>query len=56
MCGKGGLLYLVEGNPYCPSCMYEKHPPLGYEGPERRRNPVATPFTRRAKDGRRRPR
>jgi hypothetical protein len=51
MCGKGGVLYLVEGKPYCPACMYEKRPPLSYDGPERRRRPVSTPFTRRGGDG-----
>ncbi len=51
MCGKGGVLYLVEEKPYCPACMYEKRPPLSYDGPERRRRPVSTPFTRRDEDG-----
>jgi hypothetical protein len=42
---------MVEGNPYCPACMYKRHPPLEYDGPERRRfAPRSTPFTRRSED------
>jgi len=41
---------MVEGKPYCPACMYRKHPPLEYDGPERRDESVSTPFTRRAGD------
>jgi hypothetical protein len=31
--------------------MYRKHPPLEYDGPDRRRySPHSTPFTRRSED------
>lgn len=51
LCGRTGVVYLIEGRPYCPSCMYRKHPPLEYDGPDRRRySPHSTPFTRRSED------
>ena len=51
LCGRSGLVYLIEGRPYCPSCMYRMRPPLEYDGPERRRfTPHSTSFTRRAED------
>jgi hypothetical protein len=51
LCGKTGIVYMVEQKPYCPSCMYKRHPPLEYDGPERRRYaPRSTPFTRRSED------
>ncbi|HET9794336.1 MAG TPA: hypothetical protein VFS34_07725 [Thermoanaerobaculia bacterium] len=53
LCGRSGLLYLVEGRPCCPSCMYRQRPPLEYAGPERRSSPVPTLFTRRSEDVRR---
>ena len=50
MCGKDGLVYMVEGKPYCPSCMSKKRPPLNYEGPERRRIRKPTMYLRRDGD------
>jgi hypothetical protein len=50
MCGKDGLVYMVEGNPYCPSCMSTKRPPLRYGGPERRRIQKPTMYLRREGD------
>ncbi len=50
-CGKGGLLYALEGHHYCPTCLSKKRPPLPYRGPERRRrNNNAVGFTRRSTD------
>lgn len=50
LCARTGLVYMVEGEAYCPSCMYRKHPPHEYGGPERRDESVSTPFARRADD------
>jgi len=45
------MVYKIDDRHYCPSCMYKKHPPLEYDGPERRRYaPRSTPFTRRSED------
>lgn len=49
-CGKGGVLYMFEGSPYCPSCYSQKHPPLRYGGPERRRFQKPTLYLRRKDD------
>ena len=50
MCGKEGMLYMLEGKPYCPTCLSKKRPPLDYRGPERRRGQRPTPFLRRTTD------
>ena len=50
ICGKEGLVYMVEGNPYCPACMSKKRPPLRYGGPERRRLRKPTMYLRREGD------
>ena len=49
-CGKEGVLYMLQGAPYCPSCYSKKHPPLRYTGPERRRRQVNTMYLRREGD------
>jgi len=50
MCGKEGIIYMLEGQPYCPSCMSKKRPPLRYTGPERRRIQKPTMYLRREGD------
>ena len=50
LCGRGGLLYMAEGKPFCPACMKKAHPPLPYDGPERRSRQASTPWRRRLSD------
>jgi hypothetical protein len=50
MCGKDGIVYMLEGSPLCPSCMTKKRPPLRYKGPERRRIQKPTMYLRREGD------
>jgi hypothetical protein len=50
MCGKDGIIYMLEGKPFCPSCMSKKRPPLRYTGPERRRVQKPTMYLRREGD------
>ncbi len=49
-CGKGGVIYMVDGEPVCSRCMTKRRPPLSYKGPDRRRRQIPTPFLRRASD------
>ena len=49
LCGEEGI-YLLEGKPYCPSCLSKKHPPFPYTGPERRRHQIPTLWHRRQSD------
>jgi len=49
-CRKDGILYMLDGLPYCPSCYSAKHPPLRYTGPERRRIQKPTMYLRREGD------
>jgi len=49
LCGKEGI-YMLEGKPYCPSCISKKHPPLAHPGPERRRQRKPTMWLRRQTD------
>jgi hypothetical protein len=50
LCGRGGMLYMVDRKPVCPGCMKKAHPPLQYGGPERRDRQASTPWRRRNKD------
>ena len=49
-CGKGGIIYMVDGDPVCSGCMTKHRPPLTYKGPDRRRRQVPTMFLRRSTD------
>jgi len=50
LCGREGVIYMLEGKPYCPSCMAKERPPLPHFGPERRRRQKPTVYLRRATD------
>ncbi|MGH9441342.1 MAG: hypothetical protein ACRD16_03600 [Thermoanaerobaculia bacterium] len=50
-CGAEGVIYLLGGEPVCSRCMSKRRPPLQYDGPDRRRRQVPTPFLRRETDG-----
>lgn len=50
LCGRGGMLYMVNGKPFCPGCMKKAVPPLPYDGPERRSRQARTPWRRRKSD------
>ena len=55
LCGKEGIIYMLEGKPYCPSCMSKKRPPLPHSGPERRNLQVPTMYLRRSGDFKKKP-
>ena len=50
LCGRDGIIYMLEGKPYCPDCMSKKRPPLPHVGPERRRHQTSTVYGRRESD------
>lgn len=51
LCGRAGMLYMVDGKAICPGCMKKALPPLQYGGPERRSGQARTPWRRRNSDG-----
>jgi hypothetical protein len=54
-CAKGGVVYLFEGNPYCPSCLAKKRPPLSHQGVERRKSQKSGLWRRRETDSTKKP-